>query len=85
MTPQEQYLQQMRQMIQRVMRTDPLTTSPFGSPVDDQGMQLDDPEAPVDDVDVVTDESIQEFIIDVFLTTSWRNLVCLRRWCLTVR
>ena len=35
--------------------------NPIDYPVDAQGMQLDDPEAPLD-VDGVTDKSIQEFI-----------------------
>ena len=67
----QQLLQQMRQMIQRVMRTDTLTTPPFGSPVEhDQGMQLD-PEAPVDDVDVVTTSRFRSL-----LTTSCRSYLC---------
>ena len=60
----QRQLQQMRQIMQEEMGTDTLTTSPFGSPVDDQWMQLDDP----DHVDEVTDKSIQEFI-DNFMKT----------------
>ena len=54
----QRQLQQMRQIMQEEMGTDTLTTSPFGFPVDDQWMQLDDP----DEVDEVTDKSIQQFI-----------------------
>ena len=54
----QESLQQMRQIMQEEMGTDTLTTSPFGTPVDDQWMQLDDP----DEVDEVTDKSIQQFI-----------------------
>ena len=68
---QQQHMQmqqiQMQPEMQTQMQTGTLTTTPFGNPVDYpvdvQGMQLDDPEAPLDDVsDEVTDRSIQEFI-----------------------
>ena len=56
---------QMQPEMQTPMQTGTLTTTPLGNPidypVDAQGMQLDDPEAPLD-VDGVTDKSIQEFI-----------------------
>ena len=56
----------MRQMMQEEMGSDTITTSPFGSPVDDQWMQLDDP----NHVDEVTDKSIQEFIDNLMKTLS---------------
>ena len=51
-------LQEMRQIMQEEMGTDTLTTSPFGTPVDDQWMQLED----LDEIDEVTDREITQFI-----------------------
>ena len=51
-------LQAMRQIMQEEMGTDTLTTSPFGTPVDDQWMQLED----LDEIDEVTDREITQFI-----------------------
>ena len=49
--------QQMQPGIQ--LQTGTLTSSAFGNPVDAQEMQLDDPEAPLDEA---TETSIQEFL-----------------------
>ena len=54
----QQSLQQMRQIMQEEMGTDTLTTSPFGTPVDDQWMQLED----LDEIDEATDKEITQFI-----------------------
>ena len=63
----QESLQQMRQIMQEEMGTATLTTSPFGSPVDDQWMQLDDP----DHVDELTD---QECIDNIVKTLSSNGL-----------
>ena len=63
----QQHMQMQQMQMQPEMQTQMQTgmPAPLGNPidypVDAQGMQLDDPEAPLD-VDGVTEESIQEFI-----------------------